>query len=157
MGTIVVGVDGSPGAQAALRFALVEARLRGARLVCLYAFRLPLAEGLPGPFLLEFPAAGGPPLEEARAALRAQAEHVLAAAVAEALADGGAEVAVEHRVVEAAPARALVEASTGADLLVVGSRGHGGFAGLLLGSVGHTCAQHARCPVAIVPAPGERG
>ena len=55
--------------------------------------------------------------------------------------------------VEGPAASMLVEASEGADLLVVGSRGHGGFHGLLLGSVSQQCAHHARCPVVIVPSP----
>jgi nucleotide-binding universal stress UspA family protein len=53
------------------------------------------------------------------------------------------------------PASALIEASDGADLLVVGSRGLGGFRGLLLGSVGHQCVLHARCPVVIIRPPAE--
>jgi nucleotide-binding universal stress UspA family protein len=54
-------------------------------------------------------------------------------------------------VVEGAPAPVLLEAAKGADLLVVGMRGHGGFVGLLLGSVSQQCAHHAPCPIAIVP------
>ena len=59
-------------------------------------------------------------------------------------------IEIERHVVEGAPATVLVDESRHADLLVVGSRGHGGFAGLLLGSVSQQCAQHAACPVVIV-------
>jgi nucleotide-binding universal stress UspA family protein len=59
-------------------------------------------------------------------------------------------VEIERRVVQGRAAAALVNESRGADLLVVGSRGHGGFAGLLLGSVSQQCAHHAACPVVIV-------
>jgi len=65
--------------------------------------------------------------------------------------DGAAEgIEIERRVVEGAPARVLMEAAEDAALLVVGSRGLGGFGRLLLGSVGQQCAQHAPCPVVIV-------
>ena len=60
-------------------------------------------------------------------------------------------VDIERRVVVGAPGAVLVAESREADLLVVGSRGHGGFAGLLLGSVSQQCAHHAACPVVIVP------
>jgi nucleotide-binding universal stress UspA family protein len=155
VGRIVVGVDGSPGGQAALRFALEEARARGATLHVVTAWTLPLTE-VPGPFLVELPGGMGPPFEEVRDALRHEAERTLDEALRNVLA--GAEPGVELRreVVEAAPADALLRAARGADLLVVGSRGRGGFAGLLLGSVGQRCARHAACPVAIVPPPGRR-
>ena len=63
---------------------------------------------------------------------------------------------VERRVVEGAAASVLVDESRDAELLVVGSRGHGGFAGLLLGSVSQQCAHHATCPVVIIPRERER-
>jgi nucleotide-binding universal stress UspA family protein len=69
--------------------------------------------------------------------------------VREAIPDAG-DIRIERRVVEGAAAAVLVEESRGADLLVVGSRGHGGFAQLLLGSVSQQCAHHAECPVVIV-------
>lgn len=62
-------------------------------------------------------------------------------------------VEVEQSVLEGTPAQVLVEAAQGADLLVVGTRGHGGFTGLLLGSVSQQAAHHAPCPVVIVPHP----
>jgi nucleotide-binding universal stress UspA family protein len=71
--------------------------------------------------------------------------------VERALSEAGAEsVEIKRSVVEGHPAAALLDAAKEADLLVVGSRGRGGFAGLLLGSVGEQCAHHAPCPVVIV-------
>ena len=66
------------------------------------------------------------------------------------------DVELERRVVEGAPAAGLVDEARGADLLVVGSRGHGGFPGLLLGAVSQQCAQHAACPVVLVHKPEKK-
>jgi nucleotide-binding universal stress UspA family protein len=66
------------------------------------------------------------------------------------------DVKIEQRVIQGAPAAVLVEESQDADLLIVGSRGHGGFAQLLLGSVSQQCAHHSECPVVIVHAKRER-
>jgi nucleotide-binding universal stress UspA family protein len=151
MGTIVVGVDGSAGSLAALRFALAEARLRQDAVVLVHAWTLPLTEA-PGPFLLEMPMSGGIPIQQLGADLTRAADEGLAAALRE-VGDAAEGLEVERRPVEGRPGDALVEASEVADLLVVGSRGHGGVRGLLLGSVSQQCAQHARCPVVIVPAP----
>ena len=63
---------------------------------------------------------------------------------------------MDGRLVEGHPAGILIEASAQADLLVVGSRGHGGFVGALLGSVSHRCVAHALCPVVVVPPPQSR-
>jgi nucleotide-binding universal stress UspA family protein len=137
MARIIVGVDGSPGAEAALAFALEEARLRGATVTAVFAWTVPLAPDVPTgliPGLLSD--------------FRTDAETILADAAARADTRG---VEVERLVVEGPAGRALVEAAEGADLLVVGSRGRGGFKGLLLGSIGQQCAQHAPCPVVIVP------
>jgi nucleotide-binding universal stress UspA family protein len=142
MGVIVVGVDHSDGAKEALRFALQEARLRGATLRVVHAWQFGYigALGIEG----SFPAVGGD-LEE----LRRAAAIALDATLVELVADT-AGVDVERRVDQGAAAAVLVEESRDADLLVVGSRGHGGFAQLLLGSVSQQCAQHAFCPVVIV-------
>jgi nucleotide-binding universal stress UspA family protein len=149
MGVIVVGVDHSAGAKAALRFALGEARLRQATLRVVHAWQFGYigATGLEG----ALPAVGGE-LEDFRRGAEA--------ALDETLRDVGAEkdgVAIERRVEQGTAAAVLVEESRGADLLVVGSRGHGGFAQLLLGSVSQQCAQHAFCPVVIVRGTARNG
>jgi nucleotide-binding universal stress UspA family protein len=142
MAVIVVGVDHSEGAKAALRFALEEAELRRAKLRVVHAWQY-ASIGSTG-FEGDYPALGGDIKE-----LRDAAERDLEATLREAIPETGT-VEIERRVVEARPAAALVDESRGADLVVVGSRGHGGFAGLLLGSVGQQVAHHASCPVVIV-------
>jgi nucleotide-binding universal stress UspA family protein len=147
-GTIVVGVDGSRGSQQALSWAADEARLRGTRLCAVHAWRLPLTEGAPEPNVLGHPIFPEQPLEELSTSLTAAGARILEEALA------GIDVSgleIERDVVEAAPARALLAAAQAADLLVVGSRGRGGFRGLLLGSVGQQCAHHSPCPIVIVP------
>ena len=143
MNVIVVGIDHSADAKAALVFADEEARLRGATLRAVHAWQYGYI-GLTG-FEAGMPAVGGD-LKE----MQAGAEAALAASVREALPNS--EVAIEQRVVQGAPAGVLVNESRDADLLVVGSRGHGGFAQLLLGSVSQQCAHHSECPVVIVHA-----
>lgn len=141
--TIVVGVDGSEASTRALRWAVEEARLRDAHVLAVHVWLYPLvgtgSSGVP------------PGYEE----LRRDANAMLQAAV-EAVADTASGVAIERRVVEGIPADELIAAADNAEMLVLGSRGLGGFAGLLLGSVGQQCTHHARCPVVIVPH-GERG
>jgi nucleotide-binding universal stress UspA family protein len=144
MATIVVGVDGSASAQEALRFAVQEAQLRGAGVRAVMGVYLatmayggmagwgPAGTGL-DPTELE---------ERARAALDTAVD-----ALGE-----PADMQVERVVDFGQPAQVLIEEARGAELLVVGSRGHGGFAGLMLGSVSHQCAMHASCPVVIVHA-----
>ena len=82
--------------------------------------------------------------------LQAGREAALEASVSQVLTKVGCQI--EQRVVQGAPAAVLVEQSRDADLLIVGSRGHGGFTELLLGSVSQQCAHHAECPVVIVRA-----
>ena len=143
-GLIVVGVDSSEGAKAALRFALDEAKLRGAtlRVVHTWQFGYIGVNGIEG-----FSPVVGGDLGD----LRRTAEVALDAVLHEVAPDADG-VVIERRVSEGAPATVLVDESRRADLLVVGSRGHGGFAGLLLGSVSQQCAHHAACPVVIVRA-----
>jgi nucleotide-binding universal stress UspA family protein len=138
--TIVVGVDGSESAQNALRFALDEARLRGAAVRAVAAWHVP-ATAFGGAYV--------PPADGLIDELEASARKTLERA----LTDTGdhADVEVEPVVREGAPARVLLDEASDADLLVIGSRGLGGFRGLLLGSVGQQCAQHAPCPVVVVP------
>lgn len=133
---IVVGVDGSPSAQAALRFALGEARLRDTGVRAVAAWHLPAA-AYGGAFDPALVGTLGPQTREAL-------ERALDAVDA-------TSVQVETVVREGAPARVLLDEADDADLLVLGSRGLGGFRGLLLGSVSQQCVHHAPCPVVIVP------
>ena len=139
MSVIVAGVDGSEGSKEALRFALAEAALRGATVRAVHAWSLPIAFG--GPYMPPQPYDGTELQDQARASLDADVDEVLRE---------GSPVGVERVVERGSPADVLVRAAEGADMLVVGSRGHGGFAGLLLGSVSQQCAQHAPCAVVIV-------
>jgi nucleotide-binding universal stress UspA family protein len=140
-GRIVVGVDGSSGAAAALRWAMTEAAVRGASIEAVCAWHFPVPVGLPY--------ADAQTLASVDLETAARAE--LASAVESARSGPSSGIPIEQRVVFGHAAEQLLIAAEGADLLVVGSRGRGGFAGLLLGSVSRQCAEHARCPVVIVP------
>ena len=150
-GVVVVGVDGSAGARDALRWAAAEARLRQTRLRVVHAwtFGVPAAggggHGYPyiGGSVDTLPGAG---FNDLRHAAEELLDRVIADVVVEA---EGPEI--ECEVLEGGAVQVLVHAVERGDLLVVGSRGHGGFAGLLLGSVSQQCAHHAPCPVVIVP------
>jgi nucleotide-binding universal stress UspA family protein len=149
MGVIVVGIDRSKGGKAALRFALKEARLRQATLRVVHAWQFAYigATGLEG----TLPVVGGE-IED----FRQGGVVVLDEILREAFADTHG-VVIERRLDQGAPAAVLVEESRDAELLVVGSRGHGGFAQLLLGSVSQQCAQHAFCPVVIIRGTAQNG
>jgi nucleotide-binding universal stress UspA family protein len=137
---IVVGYDSSEPSKRALRWAIAEARLRGARIMIVTVVQVPAyTYGAVGSAHVLWTAVDEP----ARKAADARVEE----AVREAR---GAGVEAEVMVREGHAADVLVESAEGAALLVVGSRGHGGFAGVLLGSVSQQCAHHASCPVAIV-------
>ena len=134
---VVVGVDGSPYAQEAVRFAVREAVLRGAGLVAVMSVELPDYRWIDPYAIRAHPEAGY--LEQAEDKLRSILADV-----------GTARVEVEAVVsTEPAPA-ALVARSAGAELLVVGSRGRGGFRGMVMGSVSLQCVLHAHCPVTVV-------
>ncbi|MCX2182688.1 universal stress protein [Streptomyces sp. SKN60] len=133
---IVVGVDGSPASYEALRWAVQQARLTGAKLEAWGAYDVPGAVGWSAPAVDAAFDAG-----QARQAVSDEIRAVI---------DRTGDVQLEEHVARGNPASVLTEASVGADLLVVGSRGRGGFASLLLGSVSQQCAVHASCPVVIV-------
>ena len=138
MAMIVVGVDGSEESKEALRWAHEEALLREAsvRAVCAWHDPYLVTPGF------------GPPQDFAPDALRERAVELLDAIIADVA--SYSEVHVDATVAEGRAASVLVDAADGADLLVVGSRGHGGFVGLLLGSVSQQCVTHAPCPVLVV-------
>ena len=137
---VVVGVDGSDASERALRWASDHARAVGSRLVAVLTWQL---TSLPAPSS----ATPGivPPLPE----WQAKAEHLLDGVCHKAL---GADARDVEQVVLHSPAAAgLLGALTAQDVLVLGERGRGGFARLLLGSVSRQCAEHAPCPVVVVP------
>lgn len=139
-GRIVVGVDGSDSSIGALRWAFEEAARRGSDLDVVHAWS--------HPFLGEMGVMVPNPVDAT-----VMADHARAV-IDRCITSAGpppAGVHCEPIVVEGDDAAMLLEAAVGADLLVVGSRGRGGFASLLLGSVSQQCALHASCPVVIVP------
>jgi nucleotide-binding universal stress UspA family protein len=166
VGGIVVGVDASPHARRALAWAAAEARLRQAVLQVVHAYHAknlaaPVYFGSQHTWDASVGAAGESPPELTASmqrreafeeAVRGQAEELLEALLGE-LGEKVRGVEVRQTVVEDRhPAEALVQLSVDADLLVVGSRGRGGFSELLLGSVSHAAVLHAVCPVVVVPA-----
>ncbi len=140
--TIVVGVDGSESSKRALRWAADQAKLTGAQLKVVTTWEYPPTLGWAPPYPSDFD-----PEQDARKALQETVDSVLGA-------DPG--VAVEISVTEGHPAYVLVQAAGEAALLVVGSRGHGAFAGMLLGSVSEYCAAHSPCPVVVVRHPDDK-
>jgi nucleotide-binding universal stress UspA family protein len=149
MAKIVVGIDRSPGAAKALEWAVAEARLRRAELDVVHAWMVPLIEAVPDAWVVGSPTIE-PTDEEVYEHLAAAARKVLDEALDQARALEP-ELELVGELSEMRPAPALIAAAADAELLVVGSRGHGGFTGLLLGSVSAQCVHHAPCPVVIVP------
>jgi nucleotide-binding universal stress UspA family protein len=136
---IVVGVDGSDESKNALRWAVDEARVHGASVAAVHAWQAPP----PVPELTPVPTYDISILPE----LREASVRFVAEVVKEVV--GESDVSVEPAAVEGPAAAVLTDAARDADLLVVGSRGHGGFTGLLLGSVSQQLAHHSPCPVVI--------
>lgn len=139
-GRVVVGVDGSDASARALRWALGHARAVGSRVVAVLAWQLTT---LPAPSSMT--AGFMPPLSDWHATAERLLDRVCSAALGDAAQD------VEQRVLSAPAAAGLLEVTTPDDVLVLGDRGQGGFARLLLGSVSRQCAEHAPCPVVVVP------
>lgn len=141
-GRIVVGVDGSETSRLALHWAVEEARVRHARVEAVLTWHPPYVGG--------YPYTGGAIDAEV---LEGTARSTLDEAVTSVDTSGLAQP-IDSIVALGDPAAVLVDAAAGADLLVVGSRGLGGFAGVLLGSVGHHVAHHAACTVVVIPPRG---
>jgi len=131
-GRVIVGVDGSDASKRALRWAADYAVAVGSRVEAIAVWEMPATYGWVSPVVDEPPTA---------TALRGL-EHVVGEVV-------GTTPHVELNVARGHAAFVLVEASKRADLLVLGSRGMGGFKGMLLGSVSQYCVQHADCPVVV--------
>jgi nucleotide-binding universal stress UspA family protein len=151
--TIVVGVDGSHEGDAALLWALTEARVRRSRARVVHAYQRPQ---------VRVAAAGGagfaPPVaftpeeaDQAESAAQAKAEGIIESALARVGRKAAEGVEIERAPITGAPAETLIAASRDAELLVLGSRGHGSFVRLILGSVSQQCTQHPPCPVVVVP------
>jgi nucleotide-binding universal stress UspA family protein len=133
---IVVGIDGSHSSEAALNWALRQADLTGSTLEAIVTWEWPTAGGLG----MAAPSDFDP---------KADATKILNDAIASAE-PGHDHVSIESRIVGGPAGMALVEASRGADLLVVGSRGHNELVSVLLGSVSEHCVTHAHSPVLVV-------
>ena len=146
---IVVGVDGSDGSLAAVHWAVGEARLRGARLHLVMAWQYPQYYATDGWGLSMDPSG------DSATILAGAADTEITRLGKEA--GEGQSVTITCEAVEGHPAEVLVRTARSAAMLVVGSRGHGGFVGALLGSVSQHVVAHARCPVVLIPDPSRDG
>jgi len=137
--TIVVGVDGSPGSRTALAWAAAEAADHGSDLVVVNGWEHTL-----------LPPAGSVSVSERYVPDPSQRTSDELLEVIKDVLGENPPVLVQPRVKQGRPAKVLIEESENASLLVVGKRGHGGFAGLVLGSVSQHVAAYAHCPVTVV-------
>jgi len=135
---IVVGVDGSESSITALRWSLGEARLRGSEVEVIHTWSLT-------PMVDPMGLASYVPVEEIANAAKSLVEDVM-----KRVEEFVGKTKVSTKITRGPAAATLLEAAKDAELLVVGRRGHGGFMGLLLGSVAEQAAHHAPCPVVIV-------
>lgn len=136
---IVVGIDSSEASPRALAWAVDEGRLRGAMVEAVHVWQLPVFVSSPfGAVLFD--------TGDLEASAQAEFDGTVGAVDATGLPEQ-----IVRTFVAGTPANALVEAAAGADLLVVGSRVRGGFAGLLLGSVSQQVTHHAPCSVVVIP------
>ncbi|MBT8159543.1 MULTISPECIES: universal stress protein [Arthrobacter] len=147
---IVVGVDGSDGSLAAVHWAVGEARLRGVRLHLVMAWQYPQYYGATDGWGL-----GVDPSGDSGTILARAADTEITRLGKEA--GEGQNVAITWEAVEGHPAEVLVRTGKDAAMVVVGSHGHGGFVGALLGSVSQHVVAHARCPVVLIPDPSQAG
>jgi nucleotide-binding universal stress UspA family protein len=141
---IVVGVDGSPSSRMALRWALRQANLTNGTVDAVIAWKIPMVLQSYG---------YAPIYVEEDGSFEENARKALEAVIGEEAESAGRE-RVTSLVIHGHPAQVLLDAAAGADLLVVGSRGHGEFADALLGSVSQNCSHHAPCPVLIMRGEG---
>jgi len=137
---IVVGVDGSPSSRMALRWALRQANFTGGTVDAILAWQIPMV-------LQSYGMA--PVYVEQDGGFEDDARKTLEAVISEEVAPADSQ-RVRSLVIHGNPAQVLLDAAVGADLLVVGSRGHGEFAEALLGSVSQNCVHHASGPVLIM-------
>jgi len=137
---VVVGVDGSPASAIAMAWAARYAKAMGATVRAVMAWHYPAAVG-PAPVGVA-PASVSEDVEQAK---HAELDEAIAATFGDTPA-----VEIERKIVYGHPSQVLIDESKDADLLVVGSHGHGGFTGMLLGSVSTHCVIHAACPVTVV-------
>ena len=144
---VVVAVDGSAGSKAAVKFALEDATRRGVPVEAVIAYRAP-------DLWSEYSALSSGEEARLQQTLHSDAEKKARAVVDEVAGElTGPLPDVHVRAAQGAAADVLIRESDGADLLVVGSRGHGGFHTMLLGSTSMQCAMHATCPVTVVHSP----
>jgi len=143
-GPVLVGVDGSPAGGAAIDWAARFAAERNRALRVVYVFPFPSLAASVAPESL--------PTE---AELRPRSEQIVGEAAQRARRAAGGELAVTSTVIEGVPAEALIDEAQQAGLVVLGSRGYGGFKGLLVGSVTVQVAAHAPAPVVVIPPRGE--